>query len=349
MTYQRAFKKRLNIAIVGVGSHAYRNILPALHHLPVRLVAVCDIDELLARSTAEEYGVKNIYTRTEVMYANESLDAVLICVGPRQHARLSIEALQAGVHVWMEKPPAMNVAELEEVQRHVRDQVVVVGFKKAFMPVATKAHELVQNKSIGQLATISAEYPCSIPENGGSVLAKMEFTDWLANGIHPISFMVRVGGKVDAVYTHRAAHGGGAVMLEYRSGVLGVMHFGAWGGYSSATERYTLNGTQGVITIENSIRLSLHRGIPFDYSQTTSFIPDGEASGAIVWEAQNRLATLENSGLFVQGMYAELLYFCERVLSGEKPEIGSLDFALDVMKIYEAGLRSHGDRVLIIH
>lgn len=349
MTYQREFERRLNVAIVGVGSHAYRNILPALHFMPVRLVAVCDVNETLARATAEEYGIQNIYTSTTKMYANETLDAVFLCVGPRLHAKLAIEALTAGVHVWMEKPPAMRVAELEEVKQQAGNKVVVVGFKKAFMPVASKAVELIQNESIGKLATISAEYPLSIPEDGESVLENREFTNWLANGIHPISFMVRVGGTVEAVYTHRSPHGGAAVMLEYSSGVLGVMHFGAWGGYSSATERYSLTGDRGAIIIDNTTRLSLHRGIPFEYSRTTSFVPAGIDSGAVVWEAQNRLATLENNSLFAQGMYDEIFYFCDHVLSDTNPEIGSLDFALEVMKIYEAGLLSHGERVNINH
>ena len=298
MTYQREFEQRLNVAVVGVGSHAYRNILPILHFLPVRLVALCDVDDALVRATAEEYGIENIYTSTTEMYADETLDAVFICVGPRLHAKLATEALVAGLHVWMEKPPAMRVAELEEVKQHAGNKVVIVGFKKAFMPVASKAVDLIESEAIGKLATISAEYPLSIPEDGESVLANLEFTNWLANGIHPISFMVRVGGNVEAVYTHRAPHGGAAVMLEYSSGVLGIMHFGAWGGYSSATERYTLTGAQGAIIIDNTTRLSLHRGIPFEYSRTTSFAPSGIDSGAVVWESQNRLATLENNNLW---------------------------------------------------
>lgn len=349
MTYQREFEKRINVAIVGVGSHAYRNVLPALHFMPVRLVAICDVNEELARKTAEEYGVTRVYTSTTEMYKQESLDAVFLCVGPRLHAPLTIEALDAGLHVWMEKPPAMRAYQVEEMKQHAGDKVVVVGFKKAFMPVATKSCELIDSQAIGRLATVSAEYPSDIPEDGEAVLANGEFTNWLANGIHPISFMVRVGGKVDAIYTHRSSHGGGALMLEYSNGALGVMHFGAWRGYSSATERYTLTGDQGAIIIDNSTRISWHRGIPFEYSRTTSFVPAGMDSGAVVWESQNRLATLENNSLFEQGMYDEILYFCDHVLSGKQPEIGSLDFALEVMKIYEAGLLSHGERVSTEH
>jgi predicted dehydrogenase len=42
VSYQREFEKRLKVGIVGVGSHAYRNLLPAMNFLPVSLQAVCD-------------------------------------------------------------------------------------------------------------------------------------------------------------------------------------------------------------------------------------------------------------------------------------------------------------------
>ena len=44
MSYQRDFEKRLNIAVVGVGSHGYRNVLPTLTFLPIHLKAFCDVN-----------------------------------------------------------------------------------------------------------------------------------------------------------------------------------------------------------------------------------------------------------------------------------------------------------------
>lgn len=349
MTYQREFDRRLKVAAVGVGSHAYRNVLPTLHHLPVQLIAICDVNEALALRTAEEYGVTAVYTSTKEMYANEALDAIFMTVGPKLHPQLTIEALDAGVNVWLEKPPAMRAFQVEEMMAHAGDKVVVVGFKKAFMPATTKACELASSEAFGPLATISSEYPASIPEDGATVLENQEFTNWLGNGIHPISFMVRAGGQVNGVTTHRAANGGGAVILDYANGVLGIMNFGAWSGYAAATERYSLSGKNGSIIIDNTTRVSLHRGIPFEYSRTSSFVPQGMDSGSIVWEAQSRLATLENNAIFAQGMYAEMFYFCDHVLKDQQPETGSLDFALEVMRIYEAALLSRGNRVAIDH
>jgi predicted dehydrogenase len=67
--------------------------------------------------------------------------------------------------------------------------------------------------------------------------------------------------------------------------------------------------------------------------------------GTTVWEPQNTKATLENKALFTQGFYDELRTFCDCVLTGGQAELGSLDFALQIMRVYEAALLSDGVRV----
>jgi predicted dehydrogenase len=346
MPYQREFEHRLNVAVVGVGSHAYRNVLPTLHYLPVRLVAVCDVNESLAQATAAEYNARS-YTDTRVLYAEEQLDAVFLCVGPHLHPQLAIEALDAGLHVWSEKPPALRASEIERMQAHAGDRVVVIGFKKAFMPATSKVCDLIESGSCGQLGTILAEYPIKMPEEGAAVLESGRQSDWLNNGVHPLSLMLRVGGKVESVYRPPSANNGGAALLHFHSGVTGIMHLWGWFGYAAASERYSFVGEGGAVIIENSSRVTWHRGIPFEYGRTTSYASPGGDSGSVVWEVQNRLATLENSGVFVQGMYEEMAYFCDCVLNGNQPEIGSLDFALDVMRVYEGVLHSDGNRVIL--
>jgi predicted dehydrogenase len=112
MTYQREYERKLRLGVIGVGSHAYRNILPVLHYLPVSLAALCDLNgEVLARTVAEYPGAAP-YTDAERMYAEMNLDAVLLVAGPRQHPTLAAQAMQAGVHVWMEKPPAIRAADV---------------------------------------------------------------------------------------------------------------------------------------------------------------------------------------------------------------------------------------------
>lgn len=346
MSYQREFEKKINIGVVGVGSHCYRNILPALHYLPVRLKAVCDIDEDLAQATAAEYGC-SYYTSTSDMYNSEKLDAVILCVSAKLHPQMACEAFDLGLHVWMEKPPAMRAYELDQMIERRKNLISVVGFKKAFMPSAVKAKEVVESKDYGNPISILATYPMEIPTDGADVLKRGGFTKWLGNGCHPVSFMLYIGGYVEAVTTYRnqtEGGRGGIVVMEFKNGILGNFHFASG---PHPCESYSVYGKSWNLTIDNSLNVTLRRGIPFSYRTTTNYVPEGFDHGTIVWEPQNCLATLENKALFTQGMYFELNHFCDCILKDEPAKVGTLEFTKEVMKVYEAALLSDGNRVYI--
>ena len=347
MPYQRDYQQRIHIGIVGVGSHAYRNILPTLTYLPVDLQAVCDVDEERAKETAAQYGVEAVYTNSREMYANQDLDAVILCVSAEAHPELTCEALDAGLHVWLEKPPAIRASEVEGMIRHRNGKTVVVGFKKAFMPSIDKAIEIFSIEEYGPLRTILAVYPMSIPKGGRAVLEERKSTGWLANGCHPLSAMLAVGGRVTAVTVHRGKREGGVCLLEFENGALGNLHLAAGANRTQPLERYTFIGNNCHVIIDNSSRVTFQRGIEADYAKTVNYAPPGFDSGALVWEPQNGWATLENKALFTQGIYAEMRYFCDKVQAHQPAERGSLEFTLNLMQVYEAALLSEGDTVRI--
>mgnify|MGYP002480356103 CR=1 FL=1 len=305
--------------------------------------AVCDINEALAQSAAAEYGCK-AYVSTREMYEKERPDVVFLCVSPELHPQLAIEAFDAGVHVWMEKPPAMRAEDVERMMERRGDRVAVVGFKIAFMPAAQKAIEIVRSDRFGPLLSMLAVYPLTIPEDGREILEKRKYTNWLGTGVHPLALLVAVGGKAEAVTVRRSRNGFGVCLIDFAGGVSATFHL-ASGPFP--IESYRFFGSDWHLEIENSLRVKLQRGIPFDYMNTKSYIPEGTDSGMIVWEPQNHLATLENKALFTQGFYNEMKYFCDCVLEGKPAEQGSLEFALEVMKVYEAALLSDGKTVPI--
>jgi hypothetical protein len=99
------------------------------------------------------------------------------------------------------------------------------------------------------------------------------------------------------------------------------------------------------VVIENVDTVILHRGYPLDYARTTNYAPPGVDSGAVVWRPRRTLSTLENKMPFVEGIYHEMMHFCESVLKGRPATEGTLAFARQVMGVYEAALLSEGDRV----
>lgn len=347
MSYQREYQERIRIGLVGVGGHAYRNILPALHYLPVELVALCDLNEDLLARTAREYGVTKTYPKAGEMYAAAELDAVLICVGPHAHPQLAIEALRAGLHVWMEKPPAMRASQVEEMIKARGDRTCAVGFKKAFMPATRKAKELMTSPDFGKLRSVLAVYPMTIPADGPGILERGELRNWLANGCHPLSFMLELGGRVREVtcVLGPGEEAVGMVNLHYESGALGVLYLAAGAPPGCPIERYQLFGDGKVISIENNSRVEYHRGIPFDYGRQRDFFGPGTGSGTVVWEVTNSLSTLENKGIFIQGIFDELSEFAGSVLESRPLRTCDLEFALHLMKVYEAALLSRGKPV----
>jgi len=344
VSYQREFEKRLNIGVVGIGSHAYRNILPAMHYLPVRLTAFCDLDRELAERTGKEYAVRSSFSSASQMYESEDLDAVFLCVSPEKHPELACEALDAGLHVWTEKPPAVLASEVETMIAHRRDRVVVVGYKKAFMPATRKVIELLAMDDHGPLKGLSAEYPMTIPSDGRSVIEKRQAPNWLKNGCHPLSLLLEVGGPVAAVTMHRGVDDGGVCVLDFANGAVGT--FNLLSSRRRSSERYAFWGNSH-ITIDNGLRVTVHRGIPLEYARTTEYTPPGMDTGKVTWEPVDTVATLENKALFTQGFYHEMRYFCDCILDGRLPETGSLEFALSVMRVYEAALVSDGGRIEI--
>ena len=352
MSYQREFGNRIRVAVVGIGSHAYRNILPTLHFLPVELVAVCNhSNKELAELTAREYGCRS-YQDTAEMYEKEKPDAALFCVSAGQHPRLMMEAMKRGIHVWAEKPLAMRASELEEMIA-CRDAcvtpagghpVALAGYKKAFMPAVRKAREIASSEKYGHLESILAVYPLKIPANGEEVLEQRTMTDWLNNGCHPLSVMMAVGGHVDSVQAVLNDAGHGSAVLFFKNGAVGNLHLASG---PQPNEDYHFYAPTWHLQIANTSKVILERGIPSVYGRTTSFVPEGDDTGAVVWEAPNCKATLENMSFFIQGIYDELMEFCNCILEQRVPDLCSLEFALELTKVYEALMTSHGEKKMI--
>ncbi len=343
MSYQREFTQKINIGIIGIGSHGYRNILPAMNYLPVNIRALCSRDARIGQQTAAQYGCTH-YQTPEEMYAQADIDAVFISVSPKLHPQLTIQALKHGKHVWIEKPVAMRALEVEQMLAQQGDQVVVAGYKKIFSPATRKAVEIVNSPKYGNLHSVLAIYPMTIPAGGQTVLESTEVTNWLNNGIHPLSYLMALAGKVTGVTAMTNAAGRGSVVLQFVNGVIGNFHMSS--GPQPRLERYAAYGENWQIDIENA-KITLQRGIPFSYKETTDYAPPGDEHGALVWEPSNCMATLENKALFTQGMYFEMKYFCDCILDQRKPELGTLEFSLELMRVYEAALLSGGKTIYL--
>lgn len=116
---------KTKLALLGCGDVAQRDYLPEFHRLGERaeIVAVCGHSPDRARRVAAEYGIPVWYTDYARMLAESDAQAVINLTPIQLHTETTLAALQAGKHVYTEKPVASTVADA----RRIRDEAVSRG------------------------------------------------------------------------------------------------------------------------------------------------------------------------------------------------------------------------------
>ena len=108
--------RKLRFAVIGAGRFAEECQIPGLQRHPnAEVVALCRRSRDLCEQTALKFGVPKVYTDHADVIADDTIDAVTIVTPNVFHHPIAIEALQAGKHVFCEKPLAMNVSEAREM------------------------------------------------------------------------------------------------------------------------------------------------------------------------------------------------------------------------------------------
>jgi predicted dehydrogenase len=349
VTYNYEYPKRLRTGFIGCGGHAYRNIYPTFQYAPVNLAAVCDLDKERAATYAKLFGAERHYSNHLEMLEHEELEVVFIVTnvdetGRPRYPKLAIDCLRAGAHVWIEKPPASSSAEIQEMIR-VSSQTkrhVAVGFKKMFFPANLKAKEIVSRTEFGPITSITARYPQSLPpfEHRSDPVKMIHFLDHI---VHPHSVLRLIGGPIEWIFVNRNEIAGSAtVSIRFANGTAGALHLSAGQSATSFLERLEVVGRGENLVVENNIRLVHYRRSQSKAQYGTSgdyfgAFPDDSAPS--YWEPEFSLGQLYNKGLFLLGYAPEVIHFTSCVLQGRGPDFGTLQDALELLKIYEAYLQ----------
>jgi len=132
-----AFKgKKFRIAFIGCGGIAQTH-LGALKEMPdVEVVAGVDINPARLKTMQEKWGVEKVYSDWKKMLKEVQPDAVDICTPNGVHAQPAIDAANAGCHVIVEKPMAMNPAECQKMIDAAKKagKKLTIGFQYRYHP-----------------------------------------------------------------------------------------------------------------------------------------------------------------------------------------------------------------------
>jgi GFO/IDH/MocA oxidoreductase family protein len=134
---------RLRVGVVGGGLVAQAMHIPNLHQLDERfeLAALAEPSQTVRERLARRYGIPSTYADYRALLEQE-LDAVVVCSPNATHAAVVLTALDAGLHVFVEKPLCITIADADAIvaARDAAGKVVQVGYMKRFDPAVERLY-----------------------------------------------------------------------------------------------------------------------------------------------------------------------------------------------------------------
>ncbi|WP_128911866.1 Gfo/Idh/MocA family protein [Granulicella sibirica] len=148
----------LKVGIVGCGKIADGHAEVLKYMEGAQLVAVCDREPILAEQLAVRFGVNHWYGSLDEMLAAEQLDVVHITTPPAVHLALTRQCVQAGAHVFLEKPLALRAAECRELIDAVTSagRQMSINYWPNFDPPAMELKRMLASGIIGDPVHVEA-------------------------------------------------------------------------------------------------------------------------------------------------------------------------------------------------
>jgi len=196
----------VRFGFIGAGAIAHYAADAVLRHPHAKLVAIQDPHLERRQTLQKKHALEFAHEAVEELLANQSVDAVYIAVPNKFHIPLAIQALEAGKHVILEKPFAMNAAEAEKAMAVAKKAGLVlnVGMNQRFTADSQKIKQLVDEGVLGDIYHAKAVWMrrSGIPKlgtwfgnkevaGGGSLydigVHMLDLCLWTINNFEPVS------------------------------------------------------------------------------------------------------------------------------------------------------------------
>ena len=150
--------KKIKIGSVGLGRLGYEHACNIANLVPgAELTSLCDVDAVRVKEGAAELNVPYTYTDVTEMVKNPELDAIVIVSPSMYHADHIKLALDAGKHVFCDKPLDTTIEKCKQAERAVEahpDKVFMLGFMRRFDDSYAEAKHRIENGEIGKVVLV---------------------------------------------------------------------------------------------------------------------------------------------------------------------------------------------------
>ncbi len=262
----------VRVAFMGAGNFASQVLIPAFRDAGAQLVQVASPGGLSASIAARRYGIREVTSDLNAPLEDPNVDALVIATRHDSHADLVCRAIDAGKHVFVEKPLCLTEGELARIRESVNAAVVrgdqpliMVGYNRRFAPHVVRMRALLQsaNEAKAFVMTVNAG---AIPGDhwvhdpavgGGRIVGEgCHFIDLLRFLCgHPITDMqaMSFGARAtDTLHDDKVT-----ITLGFADGSIGTVHYLANGHRAVAKERLEVFCGGRLLQLENFRRLRM--------------------------------------------------------------------------------------------
>lgn len=264
------------LGIIGAGNFTKSTVLPSLQKAKANIKYIVSAAGLSGTIAAKKFNIANSTTNYKDVLQDADVDAVLITTRHGQHAAQVIEALNAGKHVFVEKPLAITYTELDAVKAAYENtnKTLTVGFNRRFAPLIVDAKKQLGtgNTPINVIATMNAgEIPANhwtqdMKNGGGRIIGEA------CHYIDLITFLT--GSTVESVIMNglgtdaQENTDNAIIILKYKNGSQGVINYFSNGSKAYSKERVEVYTQNRTIIVDN-----------FRKSEYFGFKASGKSSG----------------------------------------------------------------------
>jgi predicted dehydrogenase len=220
-----------------------------------------------ALATAQRFRAELATTEPQELIESSNVDAVVIATRHNLHAQYAVAALQAGKHVFVEKPLALDEADLSELEQAATHSgcVLMVGFNRRFAPLAAKLMSamsghgpLMMSYRVNAGRLPRAHWTHDPHEGGGRIVGEVchfvDFASFLCGGKPEVAATEAVTGSSEPTEDDIST------VLRFRDGSVATILYSALGDPSLSKERVEVFGEQGAGILDDFVSLALHVG-----------------------------------------------------------------------------------------
>lgn len=313
--------KKLRIGIVGLGRLGKVHARNIAYKIPgAELTAACSIVPAELESAKSELGVANVYADFREMLAKAEIDAACIVTTSSEHCWQIEAALDAGKHVFSEKPLGVDVAQCKRAEAAVKrhpELTFMLGFMRRYDKSYAYAKKLVDQGAIGTPYLVKAtgidpeaavQGAIRFAKNSGGIFLDMAIHDidlcrWFLNS-DAIEVYAMGATFKHPEFREAGDDETGVAVYKFANGAMGMVHVGRTAPYGYHVETEVV-GTEGTIRIS---------AVP-EKNLATVYGPNGVCTECVGSFPER----------FEEAYLAEMEEFVGCVLSGKQPGVSVHD------------------------